>query len=306
MDDARRERALRQIGRPRETVVRSTIETSNLFNDFFDQLAARIDVNGSEGSARRVIAEWAESSIDESAELANVLWRSNATSYMAGQLFVRDIELQNTMVSLAAEGATSGTFLNLPFVEAIRLFLSRRLVSPEEFDAQLEEQRVSAFTVRRALSETVRESMFRRLARALQVGGDGLREFVRSFQGDVAQAETPRATRAYLETVYRTNVANAYNAGRLRQQTDPDVLSAGLIWEYRTAGDGSVRESHAALDGKQWQAGDPEALRVYPPNSFNCRCGIVVLEDGDQTALDRRVDADAAITEGFSGPPANL
>ena len=77
------------------------------------------------------------------------------------------------------------------------------------------------------------------------------------------------------------------------------------MWEYSTAGDNRVRDSHRVLDGKQWPINDPEAVKVYPPNSFNCRCVMVVVdpEDIDPFQMQRSVNVDDAITEGFTGSP---
>ena len=247
------------------------------------------------------MAEWADNTVDANAELANIIWRTNATAHMAGQLFIRDIELSNTKLALAAEGGTAGTFFNLPFTEAIDSFADRELMDVAEFDELIQSQRAQAFAVRRALSERVRDSMFRSIGRALQPEGEGLRQFIANYRDGVSNIEG--TTQSYLETVYRTNVATAYGAGRLRQQLDPDVLAAGLFWEYRTAGDNRVRDDHAALSGAVWRAGDDAALVVYPPNGFNCRCSVVVIEDVDPSRLQRSVTT-SVVTDGFIGPPS--
>lgn len=304
LDDSGRARALRQIGRPRETVVRATIESAALFEELRDQLAARLSPNDSEDTARRKIREWGER-VDASADLANIIWRTNATTQLAGQLFVRDIELGDRVRKLEATGETAGSFLNLPFTEAIRHFEGRNILSPEEFDALLDQERSRSFTVRRAISEGVMRDAFARLAAAMQPGGPGLGEFIRDMGGGVDADGYPGGVRRYLENVYRTTTATSYNAGRYRQQTDPDVLAADdLWWIYRTAGDTRVRPEHAALEGKAWLVGDAEGASVYPPNSYQCRCVMTVTDEKpDASALSRDVSAADAVTDGFRGTP---
>ena len=46
-------------------------------------------------------------------------------------------------------------------------------------------------------------------------------------------------------------------------------------WEYKTAGDGRVREEHAVLDGLVLLHSDPLWDKIYPPNGWNCRCYVV-------------------------------
>ena len=45
-------------------------------------------------------------------------------------------------------------------------------------------------------------------------------------------------------------------------------------WVYRTAGDGQMRPSHAALDGLTLPASDPAWRKIFPPNDWNCRCRV--------------------------------
>jgi SPP1 gp7 family putative phage head morphogenesis protein len=140
----------------------------------------------------------------------------------------------------------------------------------------------------------------------MEPGGVGLREFIRMIRDSEAQLGFTTNNPTYLENVYRTATATSYNAGRYRAQTDPDVVEATGLWEYVTAGDNRVRESHAALAGKQWEIGDPQGKAVYPPNGFNDRCVMVVRDRDDaSSALQEQVDVDAAIDDGFRGTPGD-
>jgi len=216
---------------------------------------------------------------------------------MAGQLMVRGVEADVT--ALAARRTPS--FLDMPFEEAIRLFRERRILSADEFYALSDLYRTRAFTATRLLTETLRERAYDELVRALEQGST-----FEEFAAGVEDEATSPLSQGYLENVFRTNVQQAYGAGRFRQLTHPDVIAARPYVEYRTARDSRVRPDHAELEGKQWRADDEAWHRVAPPNGFQCRCAIVSLsaEDLDQEQLRRRVDVEP--DEGFAAPPTAL
>lgn len=226
---------------------------------------------------------------------------------MAGQLFVREIEVKRAKHSLINDPPPD-SFVNLPFVEAIEFFRSKPHVTPDEFTAMMDEERFRSFTMRLTASETIREQARKLLSIAMQPDGIGLREFQREVIEDSAKLGITPNSHGYLETVYRTNTAVSYNAGRYKAQTDPDVVRGTGYWQYLTVDDDRVRDDHAPLHLKTWRIGDREAERVYPPNGYNCRCAVVVLdpEDVEEEHLNRSVDARDAVTDGFRGNPAGM
>ena len=90
-----------------------------------------------------------------------------------------------------------------------------------------------------------------------------------------------------LETIFRTNMFNAYAAGRYRQlKEDADIYP---YWRYVTAKDGAVRPTHRALEGKVFKADDPFWATHYPPNGFNCRCIVEAVDEYDLEMQDLKV-----------------
>lgn len=81
-------------------------------------------------------------------------------------------------------------------------------------------------------------------------------------------------TRAYAETVYRTNLATAFTAGRMRQMKDKDVSDVTPAFEFITAGDVDVRKNHRATQGLLAAIDDPAWDRYAPPLGYNCRCDL--------------------------------
>ena len=85
-------------------------------------------------------------------------------------------------------------------------------------------------------------------------------------------------SKSYADTVYRTNVATAYSAGRIRAGFQPDVLEAMPAWELVTAQDADVRRGRKQDRGENHLAGhgliaakvDKIWDTAYPPNGYNC------------------------------------
>lgn len=83
-----------------------------------------------------------------------------------------------------------------------------------------------------------------------------------------------------LETIYRTNTAAAYEAGRQKvifndREDDP----FGYVM-YSAIMDNRTRPTHKALHGKVMEKSDPAWQSISPPNGYNCRCTIVELTQG--------------------------
>lgn len=76
----------------------------------------------------------------------------------------------------------------------------------------------------------------------------------------------------YLRAEYNFVQASAEMAAKWEQFTgDGDRYNL----QYRTAADGKVRPTHAALHGVTLPITDPFWEEYYPPNGWNCRCTVV-------------------------------
>lgn len=63
----------------------------------------------------------------------------------------------------------------------------------------------------------------------------------------------------------------AQKAARAAAQWDALTARGGKL-QYRTVGDGRVREAHALLEGTTLPVSHPFWTLYYPPNGWNCRC----------------------------------
>lgn len=110
----------------------------------------------------------------------------------------------------------------------------------------------------------------------------------------------PAAVPRLAETIFRTQTAAAYNAGRWNIVNDSDT--APYIWgfQYCTAHDRRVRPEHRLLEGVRLPKDDPFWKRYFPPNGWNCRCTVLEIwndediakEDYGITGVDPRTRTD--------------
>ena len=78
----------------------------------------------------------------------------------------------------------------------------------------------------------------------------------------------------YLTTEYNLSVAVGQNSAAYhRFLAEKDTVTSFV--QYQTAGDSKVRNEHAKLDGRIFNLSDREAMKLWPPNGYGCRCEMV-------------------------------
>ena len=291
--DGERDVAVKTVGIPQQVSAAGVLEAVPMADGWLAALPESPDD----------IEAWGDA-IASDPGFAALLYRTQMTADMGGQLFVRTVEVPESLPRTAKLAVVDASaFFALPFDEAIRAFLSRRLLSPAAYRRLSAEARARAFSVSLMTSREMVAKVREELARTLQDGGSygSFRAAVQA--GEIDLGVTPAAP-SYLENVFRTNTASAYGAGRLRQILDPAVRAARPFVEYRTARDSRVRPSHAALEGVVFRQDDPSWRRYAPPLGYQCRC-TVVTRRADAVDLRRVVDAATLTVEptaGFGNP----
>lgn len=103
----------------------------------------------------------------------------------------------------------------------------------------------------------------------------------------VAQLGSP----SRLKTIFRTNVQAAYAAGQWDQiQAQKDVAEYLM---YDAVDDHRTRPQHAAWDGTILPVDHEWWATHYPPNGWNCRCGVIQLSEEDVEDLGLTPNAKA-------------
>src|SRR5437868_5284856 len=168
--------------------------------------------------------------------------------------------------------------LPVRFNEAIRAAERRKVELPDAFYGELQgDARASAFTVSGLAGLAQIEAALDQLNTGLAKG----MSFAdwKAFAADQDWNLAP----ARLETILRTHAQTAYNAGAWERF---DRTKDGRGWlMYSAINDSRTRPSHLAMDGIIRPIDDSFWDSHSPPCGFNCRCGLISLND--EQALDR-------------------
>jgi SPP1 gp7 family putative phage head morphogenesis protein len=192
----------------------------------------------------------------------------------------------------------------LPFDEAIALFKSKVVLTPEEYKALEAAVSQAAFTVSGITEADIINDIYDELQSALEKGTTFI-DFKKQLLPKIESAWGSTAPYR-LDTIFRTNIQSMYQAGHWKQQME--VVDTRPYWQYVAVMDGRVRPAHAAMNGKVLPADDPFWQQNYPPNGFNCRCTVRSLSTGemDREGLSVSNVKQNIFDKGFGTNPADL
>jgi SPP1 gp7 family putative phage head morphogenesis protein len=269
------------------------------------EIATAVATAQNESEAQLAISAWAERAREDE-DIASSLYVATMQGDMAGQLFVRTVEVPESMPTRSLDDRRPPAFLRMTFQEALESFLARNIISPDEFRRLSDAARTRAFTATQLASDALRALAFDRLRAALAEGST-LRDFADALRTEEASLGVTPASPGYLETVYRTNVGASYAAGRYRQITSPEVVAVRPYVVYRNPLDSRTTGICRALAGKIFRQDDPAWPRYAPLNHFSCRSSIVTLRpdavDERQVTDASTLGPDAEPAPGFDSPP---
>lgn len=124
-------------------------------------------------------------------------------------------------------------------------------------------------------------------------------EFRRGLSTIMRDAGLPVLAEGHIQTVYATNMATAYNAGRYSEMDAvADILPNWSYW----AVNGGTAEICIELFGQVYPASDPIWNEFYPPNHFNCT-GVCIPESADTAQSEGKPSVSPG--EGFGGLPGS-
>ena len=179
------------------------------------------------------------------------------------------------------------------FRKAVDYLRSRKVLSPKDFKRLAEDAQADAFTVSGYTALGVIARFRDSLADAVEAG-QTKEEWQEGLTGWLGENGYEGPNPWHMNVIYRTNVQTAYNAGHYYSMQSAKRLRP--FWQYMTADDGNVRESHAAMHGRVYAADDPIWGIWYPPNGFQCRCTVVSLTAAEVERKGLVVETDLPIT----------
>lgn len=191
-------------------------------------------------------------------------------------------------------------------VDAIAWHKARTPVTEEAYASLEEAAKKRAFTVAGVAQTDLIASVQAALQSALEQGTT-LDDF-KAAVGDKLKAEwvgTVASPASRLETIFRTNVQAAYNAGRHAEATDPDTLVMRPYWQFDAVSDGRTTPVCRACNGTVLPASDPWWRTHLPPLHFNCRSTFHALTRRQAAALGVAPQGPAAApAAGFGASPS--
>lgn len=200
----------------------------------------------------------------------------------------------------------------LPPTEAIRHFESKGYQIGFAWQDVWQEEHAKAFTVakamrvdilqdiRTAMDDAIREGTtleaFRTRLQPLleEKGWWGKQRLADPLTGELktVQLGSPRR----LETIFRTNMRTSYAAGKWERIER--VKAARPMLRYMAVLDDHTRDQHRAWHGTILPVDDPFWDTHYPPNGWNCRCGVMQMSR-------RQANAAGGISTRPDGPTRN-
>jgi SPP1 gp7 family putative phage head morphogenesis protein len=169
-------------------------------------------------------------------------------------------------------------FEPLPMDEAIEFWREKIPLTPDEFYAMAAEARSKAFTISGISSLDILFDIHKALLKALEKDTT-FEEFRKEVNAIFEKKGWTGLSPYRLDNVFRTNIQTAYQVGRYRQMTDPDIINRRPYWMYDAVNDSRTRETHLALDQVVFPADHPFWDTWYPPNGYRCRCGVQSLSE---------------------------
>ena len=199
----------------------------------------------------------------------------------------------------------NGDDFNTPFEEAIEFLKSKIPMTKTEWNELEKKLRFRAFTVG-ALSEA---DAIEKVKQALIDNLEKGEPFYKAWEKfkDIAKSDGKDYFARYFETVYRTNIQSAYNAGRLMQYKN----NTPPAWELLFMEDSRMSDICTNLMnevGRRAIKSDDAFWSTvgFPPYHFNCRTTFrAVYPDELQTDKITLIEPQnpAPLTNGFGGDP---
>lgn len=150
-----------------------------------------------------------------------------------------------------------------------------------------------------ALAKSAEEAVTKRVRDLIAEGiseGRSVGEVTKQIQTEIpfVAKKTHDWSRAYVETVVRTNLTGAQTAGRFEQAKKPIARKIMPAMIFRAVGDVRTRPNHKACHGAAAPVEHPLWKSIHPPLGYNCRCR-VDLVSWDQARRMGLVNEDGTI-----------
>lgn len=179
-------------------------------------------------------------------------------------------------------------YQSLPFAEAIDYLKKKVNIPTKHWDDLWKGMHSRGFMVAGAMNDDLVKDFHDALDKALREGTTA-QDFQKNFD-DLVQKYgwTYHGTPGWRsDLIYNTNLGQAYNAGRWKQMTDPDVLRLRPYLTYMHGDSIKPRPEHVAWHGLTLPADDPWWDTHYPQNGWGCHCYVVSTSERDLESMGK-------------------
>lgn len=191
------------------------------------------------------------------------------------------------------------------FEEAVDFFRRRVPMLKSQWSELGTGARQRGFTVAEVAQLDVVHSVWRALDDSI-ANGSTFDDFKKTVTADLVDEWQGRVANppARIATIFRTNVAQAQNAGRHAQMTEPAILERRPFWQFVDVDDQRECPICNACHGTILSASDPWWKTHAPPLHFQCRCRKrpLTAAQAESMGVTLAPTQDAA-EEGFGAPP---
>ena len=157
------------------------------------------------------------------------------------------------------------------FEEAVQFVQQRASLSDDDLRGLVGQFDANAVAVLHTAEAAAEAKLQAAIVEATREGVH-VREGVKKLGAAFESAGLSPRNSFHLETIFRTQTAIAYGAGRWAADQDEAVQEILWGYEYVTVGDDRVRPTHVALDGTRAAKDSSFWQRFWPPNGWSCRC----------------------------------
>lgn len=164
-------------------------------------------------------------------------------------------------------------YKRVPFDRALASLAERVPLPTKSWTEHMGDAQNWAFSVSGIAKASLLLQIQARTTQAI-ANGDSFEDFQVDFQKLMVKAGMAPLAPWRMRLVMLQNMRHSYNAGRYREQTDPETMQRRPWAVYRHDHPITPRLHHLALHGFTARISDPIWQIIYPPGGFNCRCSL--------------------------------
>lgn len=169
--------------------------------------------------------------------------------------------------------------------EALAFFTRKGLKISNRYDELIAEEHQVAFTVAKMSDYDLLRNVKEKLDDFIGTGGS-FGEFKKQLIPILEKTGWWGETKGKswrLETIFRTNLQSSYSVGRW-QAIQQNTVDAPYLM-YDAVDDHRVRKEHSKYDNLVLRVTHSFWDEFYPPNDYNCRCGVLQLDESELREL---------------------